>query len=103
MKNKEIVVSISVFTIILVFAVLSWIPKSEPQLVEAVVTSKGIRPAVGPSGDRLAVRTDTGRIAIVSTSSQFGIRVGDRILLSTHDRYLFGPKYQFVKKSETEY
>jgi len=98
MKNKEIIVSAVIFLMILTFAVISWIPKSEPRLIEAIVTSKGTRPAEGPSGDKLSVKTDSGRIVTVSTPSQYGIRVGDRILLSTHDRYLFGAAYQFVKR-----
>jgi len=96
-KFKYVVSLVLALVVVLMVSVLGTLPKSEPKNIEAVVTSKGTRSNYGPSGDRLRLRIDTGKLVTVSIGPQAGIRVGDRVVLNTYDRYMFGPKYQFVK------
>lgn len=97
MRLKSIVFILACGICGMAFAFIHSVPKSESQFIEGVIISKGTYQGLESSGDKLVVETDAGRTATVSISNQPGIRVNDRVLLSTYDRYLLGPKYQFVK------
>lgn len=78
-------------------AILSVIPKTEPMEVQATVVSKGTLPSPEVAGDKLSLKTDSGRLVTIGISPQYGVRVGDRVLLNTYETYLFARKYHFIK------
>ena len=74
------------------------IPTGPSTHINAEVVSRTSRS--GPTGNTglLITIVENGDRISVEVPPTAAIRTGDKVVLSTHDRYLIGPKYSFAGK-----
>jgi len=76
----------------------SVVPTSHTIEITAEVVSRTSRS--GPTGNTgiLICKLDTGNTVMVNAPAISKARTGDKVMLRTYERYLFGNKYQFGGK-----
>lgn len=100
---KGIYIFLAIATVgTLIFGTLQRLPKSEAYYVTGTVISKNALQGYGPSGDSLVVKLENGIEVKATNTIQTGARTGDIVKLSGYERYLFGPRFQYVSKIQSK-